>query len=140
MKRQSFIDGALSLIGILLVAIIGTAVFSVFDWHSAQLDRTAYVDDLITLLTGAAIAAFLTLFHSEQKRVTVFREYKRAAGTIYLTLIVNSFIAVVGRLVMSLDSSVFGVSLPNLVVIYVTLLTIQAIAYLLFLFNIYIKA
>lgn len=122
------------------------AVAIVCSWIIASLDigmtfdKNGLSSGLIAFNTSATLAIFLTLFHSEDRRITFLRQHRQASSIIYMGVIFNTAIVSVSPLFLSITQKIFNIGIDNLISTFTLVLTIQVMLYLLMLISLYTKA
>ncbi len=104
-----------------------------------EFDKSGLLNGLLAFNTSATLAIFLTLFHSENRRIVFFRDHKTAAATMYTSVILNTVIVSGLPLFMNLQNKILNVGIDNLVTTLSLILTLQVTLYLLMLVNLYTK-
>lgn len=122
-----------------LVAIALSFIITSLNIDGIVFDKSGLLDGLIAFNTGATLAIFLTLFHSENKRILFFRKYKQASSIIYVGVILNTAIVSISPLFLSITQKVFSIGVDNFVSSLALVLTIQVLVYLLMLIGLYTK-
>ncbi len=127
-----------SLLVCVVVALVSS--FIIASWNiSTSFDKTALVSSLVALNTSATLATFLTLFHSENKRIKVFREYPAASGAIYTIVILSTAIVCLMPGIVAIDQKIFNIGVDNIATTIAVALSTQVIIYLLLLIKLFVK-
>jgi hypothetical protein len=142
MITKAFQDYTIWFVVVVIAALIGAAVIaSLPAFADFGFDKSTYFDGLIAFTTGASIAVFLALIHSNETHIRRLRQYPRASWNVYATVFLNTFLIVVlGGFVANDTTKLFiGVGVDNFVTILATGLTLQILYRIKTLLGLYLK-
>lgn len=122
-----------------LTAIISSWIISIYIPREIDFNLTGLSDGLIAFHTSAVIAIFLALFHSENRRITSFRNSSKAGSLLYFIVVLNAILVVITPLFLDTGISIFEISLNILVTTFSLTLTAQTTYYLFLLVRLFMK-
>lgn len=127
------------LCAIISTGLLVSAVIVHMSIDTSGLDKSGLLVGLTSFNTGAIIATFLTLFHSNNQRIAYFRGSKVASATMYLTIVLNTALVSIAPMFAKTESMIFGIGIDNIVCTIAIMLTLQIVAYLFVLIHLYFK-
>lgn len=139
MNTKAILITLAGLILIIGLSALAAILISSIELKGIEFNKEGLVTGLIAFDTSAIVATFLTLFHSENKRIKYFRSYKLASATMYMTVLMNTAIVSATPLFMTIDKKIVNFGVDNFVTVLAILLTIQVAIYLFMLMSLFTK-